>query len=185
MTEYREGIRTVCRKHGYIRLLLALVVLAACGIAWSSPAEAETPAWVEAAHGSPDRVLRAWADLTAGRGGVAPTIGLEYGRELGRFAFYGIGTIEVFDRVSLAVGAGVRYALTEATEVGFETSFSRTSSHVWGSLELDDRLRIGIEKGLQGRYDAFSATYSLTDSFDVSVFVGSNQTYWVRISVNL
>lgn len=185
MTESREGIRSVCRKQRYVRLLLALVALAACSMAWTSPVEAETPAWVEAAHGSPDRVLRAWADLSAGPGGVAPTIGLEYGRELGRFALYGIGMIEIFDTVSLAVGAGVRYALTDALAVGFETSFSRTRSHVWGSLKIGDRLQIGVEKGLQGRYDAFSATYSLTDSLDVSVFVGSNQTYWARISVSL
>ena len=44
---------------------------------------------------------------------MAPTIGLEYGRELGRFVFYGIGTIEIFDKVAIAVGAGMRCALTE------------------------------------------------------------------------
>lgn len=185
MTGSRGTTHLVDRKRGYLRLWVTLFVLTTCCTLWISPVEAETPAWVQAAHGSPDRVLRAWADLSAGRGGMAPTIGLEYGRELGRFAFYGIGTIEIFDKVAIAVGAGMRCALTETLEAGFETSFTRTRSHVWCSLEISNRLRIGLEKGLQGRYDAFSATYSLSESFDLSVFVGSNQTYWARISVSL
>ena len=116
---------------------------------------------------------------------MAPTIGLEYGREFGRLAVYGIGTIEFFDKVFFGIGAGMRYALSDAFEVGVETSFSRPQSHVFCSIGVGGQLRIGFEKGLQGRYDALSATYALADSLDLSVFVGSNQTYWARISVHL